>query len=183
MDFGQALSALKCGRRVARHGWNGKGVFLLLVSNWASNDTPGHPGRRLPWICMKTADDKFVPWLASQTDILAEDWGIVVDEKDGWRKVLNADGQALVADNGGPVMVKDDGTICTQLIILSKEIFPTATKARAWIAEHRFFINMCDEAETNFHFCQLDLDSFEPDSMRVIQLHPGVSAVIGRLKS
>ena len=31
----------------------------------------------LPWIGMKTVDDKFVPWLASQTDVLSEDWGVV----------------------------------------------------------------------------------------------------------
>ena len=79
LTFGLAVEALKKGLKVARSGWNGKGMWLTLVS-------PGHydvgirtvNGSALqPWIGMKTADDKFVPWLASQTDVLAEDWQIV----------------------------------------------------------------------------------------------------------
>lgn len=86
MNFGQALEALKAGKRVAREGWNGKGMWLVLVRSeqWfanfrtADNDNKPFPIMRglraLPWIGMKTADDGFVPWLASQTDLLAEDW-------------------------------------------------------------------------------------------------------------
>lgn len=84
MNFGQAIEALKQGRRVSRSGWNGKGMWLGFVSadQWGLGyDAPydyGKVGNRLlPWIGMKTADGAFVPWLASQTDILAEDWGIV----------------------------------------------------------------------------------------------------------
>lgn len=80
MHFGQALEALKAGKRVARIGWNGKGMWLVLVSGWSAHAAVAHENRTrtalrlLPWIGMKTADNSFVPWLASQTDLLAEDW-------------------------------------------------------------------------------------------------------------
>lgn len=83
MNFGQALEALKTGKLVTRPGWNGKGMFLYLVpgSTFAVNRPPlsgiypeGTVITYLPHIDMKTADGSCVPWLASQTDILAEDW-------------------------------------------------------------------------------------------------------------
>ena len=82
MNFGQAIEALKQGKKVSRTGWNGKGLFLLYVPSekWGIIDKIGlgiPKGNLLPWIGMKTADGKFVPWLASQTDILVEDWEIV----------------------------------------------------------------------------------------------------------
>ena len=68
MNFGEALHELRCGRKVAREGWNGKGMWLNL-------QTPDENSKMsLPYIYMKTACDNKVPWLASQTDILAEDW-------------------------------------------------------------------------------------------------------------
>lgn len=84
MTFGDAVEALKGSLKVARAGWNGKGMWLGYVdgSQWGlGSDAPydyGQAGSKLlPWIGMKTADGCFVPWLASQTDILAEDWTIV----------------------------------------------------------------------------------------------------------
>lgn len=79
MNFGQAIEALKQGKKVARAGWNGKGMFLLYVpaTKWGIIEEIGLdiPKENLsPWIGMKTADGKFVPWLASQTDMLSEDW-------------------------------------------------------------------------------------------------------------
>lgn len=83
MDFGQALSALRCGGRVERTGWNGRGMFLYLVpgSTFTVNRPPllgiyeeGTQINYLPHIDMRTADGSCVPWLASQTDILATDW-------------------------------------------------------------------------------------------------------------
>lgn len=80
LSFGDAVAVLKEGKRVCRAGWNGKGMFLSLVNTGyydvgcsVVNDIDS----LLPWIGMKTADNKFVPWLASQTDVLAEDWQIV----------------------------------------------------------------------------------------------------------
>jgi hypothetical protein len=83
MTFGQALALLKAGKRVAREGWNGKGMFLFLVpgSTFLVNRAPLlgiYPeGTRINYhahIDMKTAQDTVVPWLASQTDVLTEDW-------------------------------------------------------------------------------------------------------------
>lgn len=85
-DFGFALNALRAGKKVSRSGWNGKGVFVFLVagSRFAVNRAPllgiypeGTVIDYRPHIDMKTADGKVVPWQASQTDVLAEDWGIV----------------------------------------------------------------------------------------------------------
>ena len=86
MTFGSALEALKKGQRVQRAGWNGKGMFLFLVpgSVFKVNRPPllgiyleGTEVTYCPHIDMKTADNKVVPWLASQTDVLAEDWSIL----------------------------------------------------------------------------------------------------------
>jgi len=86
MDFGDAVRALKDGKKVARKGWNGKGMFLYFVP--AGNYSPcTEVAKQLvnedglvpyaPYIAMKTAQGYVVPWLASQTDILSDDWEIV----------------------------------------------------------------------------------------------------------
>ncbi len=81
MDFGMALQALKSGVRVCRSGWNGKGMWLHMVCefDWTCGKAVAAEVRHLPWIGMKTADGGFVPWLASQTDMIASDWQIVVE--------------------------------------------------------------------------------------------------------
>jgi hypothetical protein len=76
MDFGQAIRALKAGVPVCRAGWNGKGMWLELFEPSAHHKTRGRFYPTLPYIGMKTANDKFVPWLASQTDMLAKDWEV-----------------------------------------------------------------------------------------------------------
>jgi len=82
MNFSQALELVKTGKRIARAGWNGKGMWLVLIpaDSWSTSIGPSSarvPGaHRLPWLAMKTADDGLVPWLASQTDVLADDWGV-----------------------------------------------------------------------------------------------------------
>ncbi len=84
MDFGSAIRALKDGKKVARQGWNGKGMFIFL-----GDDVSLHTDANLKelqnkdmemrdCVCMKTADNAFQPgWTASQADMLAEDWMIV----------------------------------------------------------------------------------------------------------
>ncbi len=74
MNFGRALEMLNGGDRVCRSGWNGKGMFLFQINSWTYTDGKQDNYPNLPFIAMKTADDKVVPWLASQTDMLAEDW-------------------------------------------------------------------------------------------------------------
>lgn len=87
MSFGHALHALKAGHRVARAGWNGKGMWLVLVPG-TPNVQPreGTPYANAglfqvtinPHIDMMTATGEMQPgWLASQTDMLADDWQIV----------------------------------------------------------------------------------------------------------
>ena len=71
MNFGDAITALKQGLKVARHGWNGKGMWLALQRPDA------HSKMSLPYIYMSTVQGDLVPWLASQTDMLAEDWEVI----------------------------------------------------------------------------------------------------------
>jgi hypothetical protein len=87
LTFSDALHALKAGSKVCREGWNGKGMWLVLaeidfysiIENKVGFDIydKNNQWTLCPWIVMKTADNKFVPWLASQTDILEEDWVIL----------------------------------------------------------------------------------------------------------
>ena len=91
MDFGEALKALKEGKKVARKGWNGKGMFLYLTTGSDVAYSKMKPETQKALITypkstvtinghidMKAADDSIViGWLASQTDMLAEDWCIV----------------------------------------------------------------------------------------------------------
>lgn len=86
LTFGHAVEAVKRGLKVARSGWNGKGMFLFLVngSTFKVNRPPllgiypeGTEINYHAHIDMRTATGEIVPWLASQTDVLAEDWCIV----------------------------------------------------------------------------------------------------------
>lgn len=94
MSFGDALAALKAGHRVAREGWNGKGMWLALSGviggrrvdadkfwsphNEAFARENGGSATVLPCITMKTASGEILMgWLASQTDMLADDWMVV----------------------------------------------------------------------------------------------------------
>ena len=77
MDFGWALRQLKEGKKVCRLGWNGKGIYIELQR------PDEHSKMTQPYIYIVTtglqtdnpnAPRGVVPWLASQTDMLAEDW-------------------------------------------------------------------------------------------------------------
>lgn len=85
-DFGVALKHLKGGAKVTREGWNGKDMFLFLVpgSVFQVNRPPllgiypeGTEINYHPHIDMKTATGQVVPWIASQTDMLSDDWMLV----------------------------------------------------------------------------------------------------------
>lgn len=94
MNFGQALENLKQGKKITRQGWNGKNMFLwlkpstVIKSDWCKDqllkelcDNNGGEIEALGTICMKTADNKILTgWLASQTDMLSEDWLIYGEE-------------------------------------------------------------------------------------------------------
>lgn len=92
MSFGHALAAMNEGHKVARAGWNGKGMWITLgqgfnglkAENFWNKHTRefaeknGGKADVLPYFIMKTADNKILMgWLASQTDMIATDWGIV----------------------------------------------------------------------------------------------------------
>ena len=90
MNFGEAIEALKQGKKVCREGWNGKGMFLILVAGSPnikpvagtpySNAGITEPTNIKPHIDMFTARREMQPgWLASQEDMLAEDWHAIVD--------------------------------------------------------------------------------------------------------
>jgi hypothetical protein len=96
-NFGDALAALKAGKKVERAGWNGKGMWLYLVpansypaqteaarEYWKDKQPPQAENSVSPilvpygaYIAMKTAQENVVPWLASQTDLLADDWQLI----------------------------------------------------------------------------------------------------------
>lgn len=85
-DFSDALRFLKNGHRMCRSGWNGKGMWLAYQAGYpdgipinsntarATGLPEGTMCKFLPYIMMRTAQGDFVPWLASQTDVLAADW-------------------------------------------------------------------------------------------------------------
>lgn len=92
LSFDMALIAMKEGHRVARAGWNGRGMWICLgqggvqtAENFWNKHTRAFaesiPERRaevLPYFIMKTADDKILMgWLASQSDLVATDWEIL----------------------------------------------------------------------------------------------------------
>lgn len=91
MTFGDAIKEMQNGKFVSRSGWNGKGMYLWLMpacrvpAEWCKEphlknlaELNGGYIDCLPSIRMKTADNKVLTgWLASQTDIVATDWGIV----------------------------------------------------------------------------------------------------------
>ena len=91
MTFGGAIAALKQGKKVARQGWNGKGMWLwlkegtMVKSDWCHDpalkaiaDKNGGEIEALGTVCMKTADNKILSgWLASQTDVLSNDWVVI----------------------------------------------------------------------------------------------------------
>lgn len=91
LNFGTAIEAMKNGKRVSRSGWNGKGMYLWLLpaakvkAEWcreahlkAVAEANGGEIEALGSIRMMTADKKVLTgWLASQTDILAEDWEVL----------------------------------------------------------------------------------------------------------
>ncbi|WP_245619709.1 DUF2829 domain-containing protein [Methylomicrobium agile] len=96
LNFGEAIAALKAGKKVARQGWNGKGMWLVLMPGlFLPPFNSQEPGAKVndrtakhiskdtpldcqPYIVMWTALKQWQPgWLASQADMLAEDWVVV----------------------------------------------------------------------------------------------------------
>lgn len=84
LSFGDAIVAMKLGKKVARIGWSGKGTFIYYVgpSNYPAvtdiaKETFGETVPYGAYLAMKTANGNVVPWLASQTSVLSNDWSVV----------------------------------------------------------------------------------------------------------
>ena len=71
LSFSEALKALKAGQKITNLNWNGKGMYLKI-------QTPDENSKmQLPYIYMKTAQGKLVPWIASQSDLLENSWNVI----------------------------------------------------------------------------------------------------------
>lgn len=86
MDFSDALRRCRTGDKISRVGWNAAGMFVVhqagypdgIPINANTSRATGLPEGTVckfqPYLMLKTAQDSFVPWLASQSDLLADDW-------------------------------------------------------------------------------------------------------------
>lgn len=87
-DIGWAVHSMRDGNKVQRCGWNGKGMYVVFQKAYpegipinkstaeATHQPEGTVCKFLPYVMMRTAGGEFVPWLCSQTDLLATDWEI-----------------------------------------------------------------------------------------------------------
>ncbi len=121
LNFGQALEALKAGRRVSRFGWNGRGMYLWLLpaasvkAEWcrephlkAVAEANGGAIEALGSIRMMAADRKVLTgWLASQTDMLADDWEILGEVTDRRQEPPPSDVPTGAALASGPEIASD----------------------------------------------------------------------------
>ena len=73
LEFGDAIRLMRMGVKVCRKGWNGKGMWIALQIGGEC------PPMTEPFIYMKTAQNTVIPWLASQADMLADDWMTAVE--------------------------------------------------------------------------------------------------------
>lgn len=73
INFSEALEQVKSGQPIARKGWNGKGQFVMI-----QRPTP-ESKMTLPYLYISTVEEDHVPWIASQTDLLASDWYVVIN--------------------------------------------------------------------------------------------------------
>lgn len=88
-NFSEALDKIKRGSKLARTGWNGKGLYIVLQKGYPDGIkinkntaealclAEGTVCKFLPYLMMCTVSGAFVPWLASQSDLLGEDWEVV----------------------------------------------------------------------------------------------------------
>ena len=74
ITFSEALEAVRTGDAIQREGWNGKG--LLVKAQFPDNNSK----MTLPYLYIEYPDGKRCPWLASQTDLLTDDWSVVSDQ-------------------------------------------------------------------------------------------------------
>ena len=79
-DFGEALAYVKNGGKTARAKWISGGMWIRHVEPEGTSDFD-YGMENMPYLEMKTADDTLIPWVASQEDLLAEDWMLLEDQE------------------------------------------------------------------------------------------------------
>ncbi|HSQ90148.1 DUF2829 domain-containing protein [Romboutsia sp.] len=81
MKYGQAIEELLLGKKLTRTGWNGAGLYIFYVEGFRTSDYSSITGNAesavRPFIMMSSVDETLVPWLATQSDVLAGDWMVV----------------------------------------------------------------------------------------------------------
>ena len=77
LTFGLALEALKRGAKVARAGWNGKGMYVRFVSYWTYTNGIDDNRKCNPFFTIKNVDESVSTWVPSINDCLADDWSIL----------------------------------------------------------------------------------------------------------
>jgi Protein of unknown function (DUF2829) len=133
--IGWAIEQMESGQKVAREGWNGAGMFIFLVpgSTFQVSRPPllgiypeGTEIRYQPHVDMRTPQGTVVPWNASQSDLLAEDWKIV--EGDAATLVVTVAAPEVAPSDAAPVAVPvpDDGAASASLVEAPAE--PTSTE-------------------------------------------------------
>lgn len=150
-DFGWAIEQLKQGNRVARSGWNGKGMYLFL-GTCSPNDVQSGAGPGIDmmgsdcrFICMKAADDSIVVgWLASQTDMLAEDW-MVAEWMPRNYPVPDEIEQVLVqCCDDCPCLVVENDKLCS---LMSPEIEGTDRRGRKFVVQHEITVDTSEQVD------------------------------------
>lgn len=109
MRFEYAVTFARSGAHIAREGWNGKGMYVLLADGGMFTVDGRVEGDLLPFMVMKTVSGQFVPWLISQTDLVADDWLVVrggVFAEDAQGALALGDVEAMM---GKPVPVAQAG--------------------------------------------------------------------------
>lgn len=142
MNFSTALLLLKDGNRVARTGWNGRGMWVEL-----QRPLDGSSKMTLPYLFLSYPIDARVtpgarvPWLASQTDLLAEDWVLVVPDSEPEVTLVDEVGGVIARQlSENPIW----GTDCRPF---AREIL---LKAAEWLESQRYgmaALSLRDEAE------------------------------------
>jgi hypothetical protein len=77
LTFGDAIHFMKQGKKVARTGWNGKGMYVRFVPSWTYTDGIDDNRKCNPLFTIKNVDESVSTWVPSINDVLAEDWQIV----------------------------------------------------------------------------------------------------------
>lgn len=183
-SFGLAIGALKAGQRVARTGWNGKGMWLALVKHDLYFD--GLP--LTPFIVLKTPANTYQVWNASQADALADDWGVVDDDV---TPTTETTGKIIQAEASGVIVAQRADTTEQAIQAAGADVAPRVTlgEVEAIIVSEHYFTasdglsdHACvPKALSLLTFCVLVLrNGFTVTGESACASHENFNAEIGR---